>query len=152
MACGKKEAIDYRCGRAIPLVGCAFGGFLDCARVLVEFNPDVNLRQPHNQTTALMNAVHGAHDAPSGDSTGMVTFLLDAGADPNLVCGKGLSAADYALGGDDYVERDEPGFRYAMIAAPAILRILHAAGCKPAKLKREWASVIANGYELGSHV
>ena len=71
-------------GGLTPLLFAARQGCLECARILVEKDADVNAVDPDGIGTVLSAAINGHYDVG--------IFLLDKGADPNLADKTGRTA------------------------------------------------------------
>lgn len=74
-----------------PIIYAAGRGYLSILKALVGAGVDVNAAYG-NDLTALMWAAGHANDVPAADGAKMVTFLLDAGADPELADNRGRTA------------------------------------------------------------
>ncbi len=124
-------ALFDRCGYALPMIGCAIDGFLDCAKILFECCGSVNQQQPKTLLTPLMCACHPFNRHPfQCRSPEMILWLIECGADVNARSRNGYSPMDFALGAsvDGYGSHER--------SASEILKMLADAGARTSeKLK-----------------
>jgi ankyrin repeat protein len=127
-------AVFGHCGYALPMNGCAIEGFLDCAKVLFESIGNVNQQQPKTLLTPLMCACHrfDRHQFEHR-SVDMIRWLIEMGADLEMRSKGGCNSMDFALGANGYIPADWQNVEADHIAPVEVLKILHAAGARPAE-------------------
>ncbi|AKJ29526.1 ankyrin repeat domain-containing protein [Caldimonas brevitalea] len=98
-----------------PLHYAATGSSIPVIELLLEHHAFIDAQSPNKTTPLMMAARYGSEEA--------VVTLLDAGADPTMRNERGLSAADFARGGErdrlaELIERRSATYNTASPSSP----------------------------------
>lgn len=127
-------AIFDRCGYALPINGCAMDGYLDCAKVLFEWTKSINQQQPYSLLTPIMCACYRIdRHQQEYNSSDMVRWLIEAGADLAMRSRLGYTPIDFALGASWYQPMSAGSVRADDIASVEIIDLLFRSGACPSE-------------------